>query len=109
MDTMADCEFAWTSFDKNAKIFEHPRNTSKKRIHPTQKPVKLYKYLLKTFAKQTDKIIDTHFGSLSIGIACHDFGCKLDACEINTKYFNQGVKQVKDYVRQLGFLINEKE
>ena len=100
MDTMADCEFAWTSFDKNAKIFRHVRNTSEKRIHITQKPVALYKWLLDKYAKQGDKILDTHGGSMSIAIACHDYGFDLDLCELDKEYFDKGVQRVKNHVAQ---------
>ena len=101
MDTMADCEFAWTSFDKNAKIFRHIRNTSEKRIHITQKPVALYKWLLTNYAKQGDKILDTHFGSLSIGIACHDLGFDLTACELDKDYYEAGKKRLIQHQKQL--------
>ena len=73
----------------------------KTRIHPTQKPVKLYEWLLKHYAKPTDKILDTHFGSCSIGIACHNFGCSLDACELDEEYFDNAFKRVRTHVRQL--------
>jgi site-specific DNA-methyltransferase (adenine-specific) len=94
MDTMADCEFAWTSFDKNAKIFRHVRNTSEKRIHITQKPVALYKWLLTKYAKQGDKIFDSHGGSMSIAIACHDLNFDLDVCELDTEYYEQALKRL---------------
>ncbi len=101
MDTMADCEFAWTSFDKNAKIFRHIRNTTEKRIHITQKPIKLYKWLLDRYAKQGDKILDTHLGSGSIAIACHDYGFHLTACELDKEYFDKAIKRIKNHVAQL--------
>ena len=101
MDTMADCEFAWTSFDKNAKIFRHVRNTYEKRIHITQKPVALYKWILTNYAKQGDKILDTHFGSLSIGIACHDLGFELTACELDKDYYEAGKKRLINHQKQL--------
>lgn len=101
MDTMADCELAWTSFDKNAKIFRHLRNTSEKRIHITQKPVALYKWLLDKYAKQGDKILDTHLGSGSIAIACHDYGFDLTACELDKEYFEQAMKRLKLHQSQL--------
>ena len=101
MDTMADCEFAWTSFDRNAKTFRHVRNTSEKRIHITQKPIKLYAWILKNYAKQGDKIIDTHFGSGSIAIAVHKANIidKMDlsivACELDKDYFESSIQRVK--------------
>jgi site-specific DNA-methyltransferase (adenine-specific) len=100
LDTMADCELAWTSFDKNAKIFRHVRNTSEKRIHITQKPVALYKWILDKYAKPNDKILDTHGGSMSIAIACHDYGFDLDLCELDKEYFDKGVQRVKNHVAQ---------
>ena len=101
MDTMADCEFAWTSFDKNAKIFRHVRNTSEKRIHITQKPVALYKWLLDKYAKQGDKILDTHLGSGSIAIAAHDYGFDLTACELDKEYYDKAIQRIKNHVSQL--------
>lgn len=101
MDTMADCEFAWTSFDKNAKIFRHPRNTSIKRIHITQKPVALYKWLLKNYAKQGDKIFDSHLGSQSSRIAAWDMGFDFWGCELDTDYFNEGNARFEKHKLQL--------
>lgn len=98
MPTMADCEFAWTSFDKNAKIFRHPRNTSEKRIHITQKPAALYKWILQNYSKQGDKILDTHLGSGSIAIACFDFGYELTACELDKDYYNDSIKRIKNHI-----------
>lgn len=101
MDTMADCEFAWTSFDKNAKIFRHVRNTSEKRIHITQKPVALYKWLLSHYAQQGDKILDTHAGSCSLAIACYDLGFDLEAYEIDKDYYDAAVKRFENHKAQL--------
>jgi site-specific DNA-methyltransferase (adenine-specific) len=101
METMADCEFAWTSFDKNAKIFRHVRNTSEKRIHITQKPIALYAWILKNYAKQGDKILDTHFGSGSIACAVHNaniidkMNLSLVACELDKDYFESSIQRVK--------------
>lgn len=106
MDTMADCEFAWTSFDRNAKIFRHVRNTSEKRIHITQKPVALYEWLLSKYAKPNDKIIDTHGGSMSIAIAVDkantldNTNYQLDVCELDKDYFDAAVKRFNNYKSQ---------
>lgn len=100
MATLADCEFAWTSFDRNAKIFRHPRNVAEKRIHITQKPVKLYKWLLKNYAKQGDKILDTHGGSMSSAIACYDMGFDLTLCELDADYFASGKARYDRHVSQ---------
>ena len=102
MTTMADCEFAWTSFDKNAKIFEHARNTSEKRIHPTQKPVPLYKWILHNYAKPGDKILDTHLGSGSICIAAHDYGFEMLGIELSPTYYNATKKRLLCHQAQLG-------
>ena len=93
-------EYAWTSFDKTSKEWIGMSN-EKNRFHPTQKPIKLYEWLLKNYAKPTDKILDTHFGSCSIGIACHNFGCTLDACEIDEEYFDKAYNRLKQHVKQL--------
>ena len=74
-----------------------------KRIHPTQKPVKLYEWLLKNYAKEGDKIIDTHFGSLSIGLACHNMGFDLTAFEIDKDYFEAGQKRLIEHQKQGNF------
>jgi site-specific DNA-methyltransferase (adenine-specific) len=100
METMADCEFAWTSFDKNAKIFRHVRNTSEKRIHITQKPISLYKWILDKYAKEGDKILDTHLGSGSIAIACHDYGFELTACELDKEYYDKSIQRIKNHTNQ---------
>ena len=104
----ADCELAWTSFSCPVRKYfkswigsNAKEKFEKKRIHPTQKPMELYGYILHKFAKPTDKIIDTHFGSCSIGIACHNFGCSLDACEIDNEYFDKAYKRLRTHVRQL--------
>ena len=93
-------EYAWSSFNKTSKEWIGLSN-EKDRIHPTQKPIKLYEWLLKNYAKPTDKILDTHFGSCSIGIACHNFGCSLDACELDEEYFDSAYKRLKIHVGQL--------
>jgi site-specific DNA-methyltransferase (adenine-specific) len=97
---MADSEYAWTSFDENAKTFRHVRNTSESRIHPTKKPIALYKWLLSRYAKPGDKILDTHLGSGSIAIACHDLGFDLTACELDKDYFDAAMKRIKTYQAQ---------
>lgn len=97
--TLAMAELAWTSFDKLAKIFKYsvPKDG---KIHPTQKPVKLYKWILDKYAKQGDKILDTHLGSGSIAIACHDYGFELTACELDTEYYEKAIQRIKNHVAQ---------
>lgn len=100
METMADCEQAWASFDKNAKIFKHVRNTSETRIHMCQKPVKLYEWLLTNYAKTGDKILDTHGGSMSIAIGCHNLGYDLTLCELDEDYYKAGVARFEQHTAQ---------
>ncbi len=100
--SFADCEMAWTSFDKAPKIFRHSAYLDKaNKMHPTQKPIKLYKWLLMNYAKPNDKILDTHLGSGSIAIACYDLGFDLTACELDTDYFNGAVKRLENHKLQL--------
>jgi len=83
--TMSDGEMAWTSFDTVTRQFELNRASliAQNTFHPTEKPFKLYKWLLDKYAKEGDKILDTHLGSGSIAIACHDYGFDLTACELD--------------------------
>ena len=100
----ADFEFAWTSFDTSAKAFRMSRveaygNINK--IHPTQKPVKIYEWILTNYAKEGDKILDTHLGSGSIAIACHNRKFDLTACELDKEYFDAAMKRIQQHKRQL--------
>ena len=104
----ADCEMAWNSFDKPAKIVRYlwsgmlqPNMKDKQqRIHPTEKPYQLYKWLLDKYAKQGDKILDTHLGSGSIAIACHDYGFELTACELDKEYYEKAIERINNHVAQ---------
>ncbi len=99
--SFASCELAWTSFDKSAKTFyQRPQNADTHRIHPTQKPVKLYEWLLMNYAKEGDKILDSHFGSGSIALACHNLGYELTACELDKDYFDASIKRINNHVSQ---------
>ena len=92
--SFAAAELAWTSFKSTAKKFEcHPLQDG--RIHPTQKPVKLYAWLLSKFAKPGHRILDTHLGSGSSAIACHYFGAHLTACEIDQEYFDAACARIE--------------
>lgn len=71
------------------------------KIHPTQKPVKLYEWLLDKYAKEGDKILDTHLGSGSIAIACHYRGFELTACELDQEYYDAAHKRFKEQTKQL--------
>jgi site-specific DNA-methyltransferase (adenine-specific) len=97
--TFAQFELAWTSFKTSSKKFNHSHIQNDKQ-HPTQKPVALYKWLLDKYAKPTDKILDTHGGSMSIAIAAHDYDFELDLCELDKDYYEKGVQRVKNHVSQ---------
>ncbi|HOR78763.1 MAG TPA: DNA methyltransferase, partial [Anaerolineaceae bacterium] len=86
--TFAQYEMAWSSFKSSAKKYDFNAAANKDRIHPTQKPVKLYEWLLRNYAKPGQRILDTHLGSGSSAIAAHYFGCDFVGCEIDTDYFN---------------------
>lgn len=99
-DNFSQIEYAWTSFNVPAKLFRFDNRTGDK-IHPTQKPVQLYKWLLQNYAKEGDTILDTHFGSLSIGLACHDMKFDLTAVELDKDYYEQAKKRLQMYQQQL--------
>lgn len=104
----ADCELAYTSFNTAVRqysfrwqgMLQGDMKNKEERIHPTQKPVKLYKWLLKKYAKEGDKILDTHGGSMSIAIACNEMGFDLDLYEIDKEYYDLGVKRFKEQTSQ---------
>jgi site-specific DNA-methyltransferase (adenine-specific) len=93
-------EMGWTSFDCPAKIYKFDNRTGNK-IHPTQKPVKLYEWILKNYAKEGDKILDTHGGSQSSRIACYNLGYALDIIELDQEYFDKGNKRFETHKQQL--------
>jgi|TARA_B110000908_G_C10007316_1_gene336910 site-specific DNA-methyltransferase (adenine-specific) len=100
--SFASSELAWTSFDKSTKTFyEHPAKYGKEKIHPTQKPVKLYEWLLDNYANEGDKILDTHLGSGSISLACHNRGFDLTGFEIDSEYYNNAVERLRVHQSQL--------
>ena len=101
--SFASCEYSWTSFDKSAKTFYlRPQNADYDgRIHPTQKPVKLYEWLLMNYAKEGYKILDTHLGSGSIAIACHNLKYDLTACELDEEYYKAAMKRITKHKQQL--------
>jgi site-specific DNA-methyltransferase (adenine-specific) len=99
--SLAMCEFAFSSIQSPAKIFRYSVLSEQNKIHPTQKPVALYKWILDKYAKQGDKIFDSHLGSMSIAIACHDYGFELDGCELDPEYYEKGIQRVKSHISQL--------
>jgi site-specific DNA-methyltransferase (adenine-specific) len=101
MPTLSACELVWTSFDKPAKIMKKS-NTDLDRFHPTQKPVYVYEWMFKYCKSQeNDKILDTHLGSGSIAIACHNLKFDLTACELDKDYFNAAMKRLHNHQSQL--------
>ncbi len=106
--SMSRIEQAWTSFDILPKLIQINNNDSN-RIHLTQKPAHLYKWILKNYGFNKDgskrTILDTHFGSLSIGIACADLGFDLTAYEIDIDYFNSAVKRLQNHINQLNAFV----
>jgi len=105
----ADCELAWTSFKTSVRKFkwkwsgmlQQNMKNKEQRIHPTQKPVKLYEWLLDNYAKDGNRILDTHLGSGSLAIACHNRHFDLDAWEIDAEYHTAAVKRYEQHIAQL--------
>lgn len=95
----AECEYAWVR-NGGTRIFKKSPNQPQ-RIHPTQKPVQLYKWLLKNYAKEGDKILDTHCGSGSIAIACYDMGFDLTATELDKDYYEASLLRLENHKKQL--------
>lgn len=98
--TMSQVEYAWYSVDKLPKLVKI-NNTDKDRLHPTQKPVKLYEWLLMNYAKEGYKILDTHLGSGSIALACHNLNFDLTACELDKEYFDKATKRINQHKQQI--------
>lgn len=104
----ADCELAYTSFSTAVRKFTYTWNgmlqgnmkNKEHRIHPTQKPVKLYEWLLQNYAKEGDKILDTHLGSGSSAIAAHYGGFDFVGCELDEDYFKAAKQRIDDETRQ---------
>jgi len=104
----ADCELAWTSFNSAVRKFKYKwqgmlqenMKQKEKKYHPNQKPVALYKFILSTYAKQGDLILDTHVGSASSLIACEDLGFKYIASELDTEYYSQSLQRLETHLSQ---------
>ena len=105
----ADSELAYCSFKTAVRNFKWRWNgmlqqdmkNKEIRIHPTQKPVKLYEWLLTNYAKEGDKILDTHLGSGSIALACHNLGYDLTACELDKEYYEAAIKRIQQHKSQI--------
>ena len=107
VDNFASAEYAWTNCRKPAKVFRYSihrvmsdRKSENGKIHPTQKPVKLYEWILENYAKEGDKILDTHLGSGSIAIACHYAGYDLTGIEIDKEYFESAKYRIDLMTKQ---------
>ena len=104
-NTLSQCEIASVSGQKKVDYVEIQILTgfcsNENRIHPTQKPVKLYEWLLMNYAKEGDKILDTHLGSGSIAIACHNMKYNLTACELDKEYYDAAMKRLDNHMKQL--------
>ncbi len=107
VENFSSAEYAWTNIKKPAKVFRYSiqkvmsdRKRENGKIHPTQKPVKLYEWLLINYAEKGQKILDTHLGSGSIAIACHYFGVDLVGVEIDEEYYNKAKHRVKELTKQ---------
>ena len=100
-------EMAWTSFDKIAKIFRYNNNggfvCKEPKIHPTQKPIKLYDWIFANYAEKGMRILDTHMGSGSIAIASHYAGMHLTACELDEDYYKAACERIDTETRQTTF------
>lgn len=103
-ENFSQFELAWTSFDKPAALYRRSNTggaNKEKKIHPTQKPVSLYKWLLSKYARQGDKILDTHVGSASSLIACHDLGFDYIGFEMDQYYYNLANKRLEEAKAQM--------
>jgi site-specific DNA-methyltransferase (adenine-specific) len=108
--SLADAEIAWTSFEKPVRIFNYSRAratmSKSNSFHPTEKPIALYQWLLKNYAKEGDKILDTHLGSMSIAIAIHQMNTEqnmnltLTGCELDEEYYKAGLERVNNAIKQ---------
>ena len=101
--TMSDCELAYSSFQRATRVVNINRVDllKQKTIHPTEKPIRLYQWLLDNYAEKGDKILDTHLGSGSIAIACHNLGYDLTACELDKEYFDAAMKRINEHKQQI--------
>lgn len=113
--TYAEAELSWTSFDKNVRIFKYDplaKGDYKGKIHPTQKPISLYEWLLKNYAKPGDKILDTHVGSASSLIACYNLGFEYVGFELDKDYYDLATKRIEARMNQMDLFndfINKEE
>tara|TARA_R100001244_G_scaffold60827_1_gene51218 strand:+ start:62 stop:709 length:648 start_codon:yes stop_codon:yes gene_type:complete len=114
-ENISDFELIWTSFKTKSKFIRYTNMgnlqgfndklkvdyNKQKKIHITQKPIQLYEYILMNYAKEGDKILDTHLGSGSIAIACHNLKYDLVGCELDKEYYEAATKRLKQHKAQL--------
>ena len=108
---LSDCDLASHSFGVNMKIYHYTSIgnvignkidwENQMRWHPCQKPISLYEWLLMSYAKEGDKILDTHLGSGSIALACHNLGYDLTACELDKDYYDAAIKRIEQHKAQI--------
>jgi len=107
LNNFSMAEMAWSSLDKPSKIFRYSVRKNKNKIHPTQKPVELYEWLLRMYANKSDKILDTHLGSGTIAVACYNAGISLTACEISETYYLSALEKIKEVVPKSSIQTND--
>ena len=113
VENFSQVEYAWTSFDDPALLFRFCNNggfilsPQDAKIHPTQKPVRLYEWLLKNYAKPGDKILDTHGGSCSLAIACDVMGFSADIYEIDAEYFQAATERFERHQKQAQLFVGD--
>lgn len=111
INNYSDCEFAWTNIDEPAKVFDYPyfgtNGADLVRIHPTQKPVALYRWIFNHYAKHGDKILDTHLGSGSSRIAAYDAGLDFVGYEIDKTYFDLQEERFERHTAQQNLFLTE--
>lgn len=107
--SMSPCEYAWTSFNENCRIYEHTaiRDNTSGKFHPTEKPISLYAWIYQHYAKQGDKILDTHLGSGSSRIAAWNANLEFVGCEIDKEYFEKQEKRFAEHTAQLSLFVKE--
>ena len=98
--SLAMCELAWSSIQSPAKLWRRSVLAEQGKIHPTQKPIGLYEYILTNYAKPGQRILDTHGGSMSIAIACYNLGYSLTLCELDVDYYKEGVARFEQHKAQ---------
>ena len=103
--SMAMCEYAWTSFNDNAKVFDINMQNQIGRFHPTQKPIELYEWILTRYAHEGDRILDTHLGSGSSRIAAYNLGFDFVGCEIDKEYFDKQEERFARHTAQTSLFV----